>query len=236
MNSQPFQLQKILQNSSNTIVFSVVLLLHVLGLAWASQHFDTVIKPTVTPPSVVGFLVAPKPRPEANHEAKPKPITQPSQNIQNHTQPTVAKPASEQKVSHETLSATSPAPAEQTLPSAQATNSPATTPPATNPPPTQEKVEELIPPHTDAVHLNNPTPQYPALSRRLGEEGKVLLDVYILPNGNVGEIKLKKSSGFTRLDDSALLTVKSWKYVPAKRGVKPIAFWYVQPISFVLNN
>lgn len=63
-----------------------------------------------------------------------------------------------------------------------------------------------------------------------------MLDVYILPNGTVGEIKLNRSSGFTRLDDAALEAVKNWKYVPAKRGDKPIAFWYVQPISFVLNN
>ncbi len=94
----------------------------------------------------------------------------------------------------------------------------------------------MTPPRTDAAHLNNPAPQYPALSRRLGEQGRVMLDVYILPDGSVGEIKLNKSSGFPRLDNAALQAVKNWKYVPAKRGNKPIAFWYVQPVSFVLNN
>lgn len=63
-----------------------------------------------------------------------------------------------------------------------------------------------------------------------------MLDVYILPDGSVGEIKLNKSSGFPRLDNAALQAVKNWKYVPAKRGDTAIAFWYVQPVSFVLNN
>ena len=94
----------------------------------------------------------------------------------------------------------------------------------------------VTPPRTDAAHLNNPAPQYPALSRRLGEQGRVMLDVYILPDGSVGEIKLNRTSGFPRLDNAALQAVKSWKYVPAKRGDKPIPYWYVQPVSFVLNN
>lgn len=63
-----------------------------------------------------------------------------------------------------------------------------------------------------------------------------MLDVYILPNGSVGEIKLNRTSGFPRLDNAALQAVKSWKYVPAKRGDKAIPYWYVQPVSFVLNN
>jgi TonB family protein len=102
--------------------------------------------------------------------------------------------------------------------------------------PAPEAPAPVTPPRTDAAHLNNPAPQYPALSRRLGEQGRVMLDVYILPDGSVGEIKLNRSSGFPRLDNAALQAVKTWKYVPAKRGDKPIPFWYVQPVSFVLNN
>ncbi|MFO7640677.1 MAG: energy transducer TonB [Candidatus Competibacteraceae bacterium] len=59
-----------------------------------------------------------------------------------------------------------------------------------------------MPPRVDASHLNNPAPVYPAPSRRLREEGRVLLDVYILPDGSVGQIRLRASSGFRRLDQS----------------------------------
>ncbi len=94
----------------------------------------------------------------------------------------------------------------------------------------------VTPPRSDAAHLNNPAPVYPPVSRRSGEQGRVLLDVYILPDGAVGEIKLKRSSGFERLDEAAIRAVRRWKYQPARRGDQPIAWWYVQPIVFFLDS
>lgn len=70
----------------------------------------------------------------------------------------------------------------------------------------------------------------------MSEEGQVLLDVHIQPDGSVAEVKLKRSSGFPRLDDAAVQAVRRWRYVPARRGNEPIAYWYVQPIKFSLNN
>jgi len=94
----------------------------------------------------------------------------------------------------------------------------------------------VTPPRVDASFLDNPKPTYPAFSRRLGEQGRVQLLVYILPNGTVGEIKVKQSSGFSRLDQAALETVRRWRYVPARRGNDPIPYWYVQPVTFSLNT
>lgn len=54
----------------------------------------------------------------------------------------------------------------------------------------------------------------------------MLFHVYILPDGSVGEIRLKRSSGHPRLDDAALAAVRQWRYVPAKRGDEPIPYWY----------
>jgi protein TonB len=84
--------------------------------------------------------------------------------------------------------------------------------------------------------LNNPAPnRIRSMSRRLGEQGRVVLEVYILANGTVGEAKIKQSSGFSRLDNAALQAVKKWRYKPARRGQQAIDFWYVQPLSFSLN-
>ena len=91
-------------------------------------------------------------------------------------------------------------------------------------------------PRTDAAHLNNPAPVYPPISRRMGEEGTVLLDVHILPDGSVREVRLRTSSGHERLDRSALDAVGRWRYVPARRGDTPIAYWYVQPVVFSLSR
>jgi protein TonB len=73
------------------------------------------------------------------------------------------------------------------------------------------------------------------MSRRLGEQGRVVLDVYILANGQVGELRIKQSSGFKRLDDAAMQAIKKWQYVPARRGNEAIPFWYIQPLSFSLK-
>lgn len=96
--------------------------------------------------------------------------------------------------------------------------------------------QPVVPPRLDASHLNNPAPAYPAMSRRLGEQGRVLFDVYILANGTVGEINLRRSSGYPRLDNAALAAVRRWRYLPARRDGEPIPFWYVQPIIFELNR
>jgi periplasmic protein TonB len=96
--------------------------------------------------------------------------------------------------------------------------------------------ETIAPPHTDASHLANPRPKYPPESRRRREQGTVVLDVHILPDGSVAEVRLKHSSGHGLLDRAAADAVRLWRYVPAKRGDTPIAFWYEQPIVFALKR
>lgn len=91
-------------------------------------------------------------------------------------------------------------------------------------------------PYSDAGFFSNPKPPYPAVSRRMAEEGTVLLSVHILTDGRVDEVKLKRSSGFSRLDDAAIKTVRHWRYVPAKRNGKSIPYWYAQPIRFSLDD
>ncbi|KYP12884.1 MAG: hypothetical protein A0129_00315 [Limnobacter sp. CACIAM 66H1] len=217
------------QTISNAVTFAGVVLLHVLGLVWAAQQLS-VSEPVVTPPSVVGVLVAPEPepappppKPVPPPKPEPKPVPTPKPVAKPTPKPT-PKPEPVREVAQEPVQQAAPTPpAPPSAPVQQATPAP-------------EAPAPVTPPRTDAAHLNNPAPQYPALSRRLGEQGRVMLDVYILPDGSVGEIKLNRSSGFPRLDNAALQAVKTWKYVPAKRGDKPIPFWYVQPVSFVLNN
>jgi protein TonB len=81
----------------------------------------------------------------------------------------------------------------------------------------------------------NPKPPYPRIARRRGYEGVVVLKVEILPDGGVGEILVKKSSGYPVLDRSALKTVRQWRFVPAKRGEDRIGMWAEIPIRFELE-
>jgi protein TonB len=87
-----------------------------------------------------------------------------------------------------------------------------------------------------ANYLENPAPGYPPMSRRLHEEGKVILRVHVDPGGKADEVVVRTSSGFSRLDDTARETVRLWKFVPAKRGAEPVAAWVLIPISFKLDS
>jgi protein TonB len=94
----------------------------------------------------------------------------------------------------------------------------------------------VTPPRFNAGYLNNPAPAYPPIARRMGEEGKVVLRVHVTERGLADDVQLKASSGSQRLDDTALRTVKQWKFVPARRGDTPIDAWVLVPISFSLRS
>ena len=64
--------------------------------------------------------------------------------------------------------------------------------------------------------LNKP-PLYPSkLGRRLHGE-TVLLEIQVLVDGSVGEIRLEKASRYSLANKAVLKAVKNWKYRPAKR-------------------
>lgn len=90
-------------------------------------------------------------------------------------------------------------------------------------------------PRFDADYLNNPAPIYPRVSRRLREQGVVMLRVHVLPSGTPEVVELKTSSGSPRLDDSAVEAVRKWKFVPAQSGGRAVSAWVIVPIEFSLN-
>ena len=90
-------------------------------------------------------------------------------------------------------------------------------------------------PSSDADYLQNPRPPYPAISRRMNEQGKTTVRVLIGADGQPQRAEISKSSGFTRLDDAALATVMRWRFVPGKRGGVAEAMWFNVPINWVLE-
>lgn len=90
-------------------------------------------------------------------------------------------------------------------------------------------------PASNADYLQNPKPAYPPVSRRLGEQGKVVVRVLIGTDGAAQNAEIRQSSGFERLDQAALRTALKWRYVPGKRNGAPEAMWFNVPINFVLE-
>ncbi len=88
----------------------------------------------------------------------------------------------------------------------------------------------------DADYLDNPKPIYPLVSRRLGEQGKVLLRVHVSAAGLAEKVEVKTGSGYARLDQAAGDAVSRWRFVPARRGEQAIAAWVQVPITFQLES
>jgi protein TonB len=91
---------------------------------------------------------------------------------------------------------------------------------------------------TSAVprYSSNPRPPYPYQARSRGHEGLVVLTAEVRENGRVSSIRLKRSSGYASLDQSALATVRSWIFEPARRSGMAVASVVEIPVRFSLRD
>lgn len=84
-------------------------------------------------------------------------------------------------------------------------------------------------------YLTNPAPPYPTMSRRLREEGRVMVLVQLSAAGLPEQVSVKHSSGFERLDEAAVKAVRTWKFRPTKINGEPTADTVEVPIRFALR-
>jgi protein TonB len=76
------------------------------------------------------------------------------------------------------------------------------------------------------VDTSRPTPVvYPTGAQRAGEEGTVLLNVYVTYTGKPQKIDIAKSSGYSELDNAAVETAANWHYVPALHDGDTASDW-----------
>ena len=69
------------------------------------------------------------------------------------------------------------------------------------------------------------TPDYPAASRRLEETGVVQLAFLVDVDGKAIESKIEQSSGFSRLDNAALLALQLCSFQPGTMDGKAVQAW-----------
>jgi protein TonB len=105
--------------------------------------------------------------------------------------------------------------------------------PAPAPMPAPAKV---VLPSSDAEYLHNPKPPYPRMSTTMGEQGNVMVRVFVGADGFPKDVELQKSSGFERLDQAALTAVKQWRFVPGTRDGVPVAMWMGTTVKYVLGQ
>lgn len=86
------------------------------------------------------------------------------------------------------------------------------------------------------LYRQNPPPRYPRSARRRGYEGRVVLEVKVLKNGAVGDLRVVTSSGYSVLDKAAVKSVRNWLFEPGVRGDQKVDMWVRVPIRFRIES
>ena len=79
-------------------------------------------------------------------------------------------------------------------------------------------------------------PDYPVKAVEKGLSGLVVVRVYILKNGRVGQANVQNSSGYEMLDRSALSAVSQWVFSPASVNKESSEAWFEVPVRFELKS
>jgi protein TonB len=106
-------------------------------------------------------------------------------------------------------------------------------------------IQEVVPPartlqltgvRMDSRHPLS-QPAYPLSDIRQGNEGTAEIEVYVLPSGRIGDVRVIKSAGSPTLDQSAIDEAKrKWRMLPAMRDGEPYAQWHRLKVTFNLKN
>ncbi|MES2014128.1 MAG: TonB family protein [Pseudomonadota bacterium] len=214
------------------IMLSIVILVHVTGLAWliSTKQSQPDISQALTP-ITVSLVSAAEEKPAMAPLLSAKPL----QVVKEKTMAKPNKPTPEPAVTKSFVTQT--ADESEAQPSLPEPAIVASTPKTIET--SQQKVEHepaIEPPRFGVAYLNNPAPDYPPLARRLGEQGRVLLRVLVSTNGEADHVQVESSSGSKKLDQAAMLAVKQWNFVPAKRSNLPISAYVLVPVNFSLEG
>lgn len=211
------------RRSGRFFLFAVAL--HLAVLAWPLGKVLDLPPPTTLSVKLVEAL-RPAPAPEAPPVISPPkpPPAAPAKPTPSKAPPVLAMTPEQQAPAQGIPVVAAPTPPDPALRPAAVANPPPATP------------APVVAARYNAAYLNNPEPKYPPMSRRLGEEGKVLLRVRVTADGLAATVDLEKSSNFERLDEAAKQAVARWRFVPAKRGEEAIEATVVVPIVFRLDN
>jgi len=198
-----------------------------------------------TPVMVTFVAPAPAPQPIAKAEPiPPQPKPQPKPEPKPQPKPKVVKPKpapAPLPPSEKAIEAPSvpppPPPAEPALaPAAAPAPAPATPPPGPPQPPSTPPPQGPKTITSGIAYLYNPPPAYPALARRLREEGTVVLRVLVNERGIPERVEVQTSAGSPRLDEAARRTVMIYRFEPQIENGRAVAMFAIIPVRFQLDS
>ena len=214
------------------VMVGAVLAAHVVGV-WALLQIREVRDAVAEAAPMFVNLIAPPGPPEPVRIEPPPPLPK----------PVVQRPRPEPVI---VAAKPSPAPAPFVAPApppeppapavvAPAPPSVAEAPPTAPPAPAPPPAPKIIP--ASAVQYLEPIVlEYPRLSKRNGETGRVLIRVYIDEAGVAKNLQVNRSSGHPRLDEAAFAAVQKARFKPYTENGVPVAGWAFIPLEFELEK
>jgi len=206
-----------------------VLLAHLFG-AWALLQIDVVRQAVVAAaPTIMVDMIAPpellkpQPSPPAPQPQARQVVPAPIPLIAAAPSPNPA-PASFIAPAPEVL-APAPVIAPLAPPSPAVTQVPAAAAPAL----------KKVPPSA-VRYVALPRLNFPLLSKRAHESGVVTLRIAVDVNGRLKDAWVHKSSGFERLDQQALLDIRSARFAPQMDDGKPVEWETLAPLAYDLDR
>jgi len=76
-------------------------------------------------------------------------------------------------------------------------------------------------------------PQYPAIARTARKEAKIVVKIYITPDGDVGKIKFMRTD--PHFEDEVRDAINTWKFTPHKINNRPVGTYTVYKFDFKLD-
>jgi len=210
------------------LAFSVVV--HSAALVALPDFFQ---ERSYVPPRVLEVMLVQAPRPSEVLDQAPPTSVQPQPRPRERVARVPVTPEAARQTETPVLAvpeARSPAP------SFAVPSQPPELRPAAPEPRTEVASVAVIPPSFSAAYLRNPAPGYPPAARRSGVQGTVTLKVLVTRDGIPARVEIERTSGSSHLDNAALDTVKTWRFIPARRGTEPIDEYVIVPIVFRLEG
>ncbi|MBC8752038.1 MULTISPECIES: energy transducer TonB [Paraburkholderia] len=177
-------------------------------------------------PVALQSIAPPPPRPTPPVHSKPKVPPKPVATPKPTPAPTPLPQAA----------APSPTSVAAPDPTPPAPGAPATPPAAATPAIGKPTLQVSAPKNVSHLDCNVAHPDYPTLSRRRGETGTAYVHFVVGLSGKLEDIELKKSSGFSRLDDAAVAAVRASACKPYLENGEPVRAAYTQPFNFGLTD
>jgi protein TonB len=85
-------------------------------------------------------------------------------------------------------------------------------------------------------YIRAPQPEYPALSKRMGEQGRVVLRVLVNEQGLPDQVVVQTSSGFARLDEAGRQAALRALFKPYTEDGRPVAVFVIVPLNFQMSS